>query len=790
MSRGLDDELLPWWWERQLDPTSPDVVPGPESSQNTTHRDWVLLGTTGAAERAVVDPRGAVTPWPEGWSLDWWVGAEDSWHLPSRAAAVRQHLVGAAPVVETIVRVPGGEVRHRAWAVAAGSGIPDGGAVVVEVENASAVPVAVALAVRPFNPLGRSPITAITLDELVLAVDGYPAIVLPKAPSRSAVGSAAVDAVTPTMAGEATSEWPDGGARCAQGGASAALLYPLPHTATLRVLLPLVPARPVASRRRSEGPVAAAHPSSAPDAERVASGWEAQTQRALRMEVPEPRLADAVAAARRAALLHAAGEDVGSWPPSVVGGLDTAELCVALDQHGLHAEAERLLVGFADRQGLDGSFAGEGTRADAGAAWLHALGFHVRATGDPSVAHALVGPVAKAAHHLRRRLVGRVGRGARQAHAVPGLFPPGQSPSWLAPRVGSTYHDALWGRRGLLDAAFLLTVADQADAAAEPRGVAEPLTERLLSALAAQEAWGAGPCDGTSIGALATAIALAATAEGPGGGAAGEPSTVANPGPGAFAAALDGCLDASPATVRGAVWHEVGHAGLSPRLTAWLGVARALAGRTDSAEQVAWLLEVGAPTWTWPELVHPRSGGGCAGEGHHAAATAAVLQMARRLLVAEEGSALVVLSAVPDAWLGQPIEVHGAPTARGLLSFALRWHGERPALLWELEPHTDASIVAALADEGSFSLRAPGLDPTWSTSEPRGEALLAAPRPRPVPENGEPTDDAGSAASSTAPTTSDPDPAPRSAREPAAEPPTSPPTGRDWPPPQGGGSFS
>src|SRR3954453_548410 len=110
-----DDELLPWWWQRQAAPASPDVVPGPGAAQNTTHRDWVLLGTLGGVERAVVDPRGLVTPWPDGGSLDWWIAADDAWHLPSRAAGVRQRLVDDAPVVETVVRIPDGDLVHRTW---------------------------------------------------------------------------------------------------------------------------------------------------------------------------------------------------------------------------------------------------------------------------------------------------------------------------------------------------------------------------------------------------------------------------------------------------------------------------------------------------------------------------------------------------------------------------------------------------------------------------------------------------------------------------------------------------
>lgn len=66
---------------------------------------------------------------------------------------------------------------------------------------------------------------------------------------------------------------------------------------------------------------------------------------------------------------------------------------------------------------------------------------------------------------------------------------------------------------------------------------------------------------------------------------------------------------------------------------------------------------------------------------------------------------------IPAAWRGSDVEAHGlavGPAAR--LSFAVRWHGERPAVLWEL-------------DGESVELSAPAVDPSWRTSERSGEAL-------------------------------------------------------------------
>ena len=74
---------------------------------------------------------------------------------------------------------------------------------------------------------------------------------------------------------------------------------------------------------------------------------------------------------------------------------------------------------------------------------------------------------------------------------------------------------------------------------------------------------------------------------------------------------------------------------------------------------------------------------------------------------------------VPHRWLGANFEVHGIPTGpRSTVSFAVRWHGERPAVLFEQQGEPQR-------------LTAPAVDPDWSTEEIAGEALWAPP-PQPT----------------------------------------------------------
>jgi len=256
---------------------------------NWSIRNWTRIGNLASPWQAIVDPRGLVTPWLDGWSLDWWIGAEDGWHVPSREAPsrVRQRLIAAAPVVETELRVPGGHAVHRAYACYTGlAGDEESEMVVVEIENRSPVPFAVALAVRPYNPQGLAVIERIGLhDGTTVTVDGRTAMLLPRPPAQVAASTSSDgDSARVVLADGARTGGIPPGLRDKAGMAQAAFVHPLPHTAVLRAVLPLVPSK---SR-------ATTFPTAIPSAEQVARGWAAQSRGGMRLVLPDPRLQEAV----------------------------------------------------------------------------------------------------------------------------------------------------------------------------------------------------------------------------------------------------------------------------------------------------------------------------------------------------------------------------------------------------------------------------------------------------------------------------------------------------------------
>ncbi len=497
------------------------------------------IGNLDARWRAAVDPAGLLTLVDAEWSLDWWIGAEDRWHLASREVAVRQSLQGGSPVVETRLRVPSGDAVHRAYAARDATGAE---VIVVEIENSSKLPFAVALALRPHTQSAVGRIDDLAVDGTSVRVDGTEVMVLPRSPGRMALSDGSADSAAVVFAGAAEPAAATE-VRCPSGMAQGALLFPLAHTAVLRVVLP-------GPRGSQAGPI---DPAQVPTAAQVASGWSTQAGQGARIEVPDRRLRDAVAASTRHLLL----------------GQGTPAVAAALDLVGFPDEAARALL--ADPARL--------ARTAAPGAALHAVARHWELTRDNDFA-------------------------ARAVEVVAALVP-------ILRRSTDPVDQAL-GARALCGVARLL------DAAGQPRAARD--AERVASAV--------------------------------------------------------------PAGVRPA-----------------------------AAAALAELLSTAGSTWTWPGIA----------TGHDPDANAALVTLVRNLLVDDAGPGLHLSAAVPETWLGQGWELHDAPTSHGRLSYAVRWHGDRAALLWHLEPH-DQPVPVTITT---------GLDPGWSTADAKGEALLS---PVAIPE--------------------------------------------------------
>lgn len=99
----------------------------------------ITTGVLGGRWRASVTPWGGIEPWNEDADCQWHVAADDRWHSPQQEPAVRQRRIDGTAVAETRLHIPDGDAVQRVYSVA-----DNGGLTVIEVENASPLPIAVA----------------------------------------------------------------------------------------------------------------------------------------------------------------------------------------------------------------------------------------------------------------------------------------------------------------------------------------------------------------------------------------------------------------------------------------------------------------------------------------------------------------------------------------------------------------------------------------------------------------------------------------------------------------------
>ena len=160
--QSLEGWVLPYWAERQYDPTDAGFIPRSHLglSINVTRRNWTAVGNPSCRVEPVVDPRGAVMPFRNRWTFECWLKRGGTAFFPSRAGSVRQSLRDGLPIVTTVYDC--GEIRLDETVYVNGSLLAQELSVVNS--GTAAEDCTVAFAIRPFNAEGVCLIRDIRFD--------------------------------------------------------------------------------------------------------------------------------------------------------------------------------------------------------------------------------------------------------------------------------------------------------------------------------------------------------------------------------------------------------------------------------------------------------------------------------------------------------------------------------------------------------------------------------------------------------------------------------------------------
>ena len=684
------DWIWPFWVERQFDPEDEAFLPRAFSVThvNLTHRNWTAVGLPGVDHLPIVDPRGLLTPYWDGWSLDGWIFRKDGTRLiPSKNRSVQQELhLQQGVQVRTDCEFSGMHLTSMADTVVDRNGRIHARQNWVAV---SSEPASFILALRPYNPEGVSFVHDIALNQ---NERGW------------TVGDHGTVHFSDVVDGHYTSDYKRGdvaamicGAKsdevhCPVGMATAAAVFRLkPNTPRkIAVTIPLdeqshrhwlfssEDSRPHSMSAATE-PASIQHDSARDDqalSDTVTRVWEHELQGLTRLNVPNDRFNFLHDAALRTLVLHTPGEVYpGPYTYKRFWVRDTAFILNAALHVGLQTRTEHALPQLFARQNSRGYFHSQDGEWDSNGQALWLLGQYCQRTGNNPL-ETWIPKIRRAANWIcRKRLP------SDTAHVARGLLPAGFSAEHLGPNDYYLWDD-FWSVAGLNAAASLLeTVGDNASArrfqseAAHLLSAIDASLERT-DAARDQYAFPAAPerrMDAGAIGSLVASYPLQLVAA--------DDERMEN----TLDFLMHHCL------VQGGFFQDMIHSGINAYLTLHLAQALLRRGGSEWFGLVQSVAKMASPTGQWPEAIHPRTLGGCMGDGQHAWAAAEWLMIIRNIFVREEGNMLLLGSGIPVEWLCADHQLQFGPTWTkwGKLKMEIDARPDELKVAWQADWHAD-----------------------------------------------------------------------------------------------------
>ncbi len=696
------DWVWPYWVERQFNPADESFIPRAFSFShiNLTHRNWTAVGIPDVAYYPIVDPRGLVTPLFDGWSLDFWL-------VPRSGPTLLPSKLRERDFEQTLVLENELHVRSKgSWK----NGVSLSTDVqlslqnhephcCIQVRSEGMADGFVAVALRPYNPEGISFVEKIALtgDGCGWKINNRNSVLFDRKPdhtilSRYKDGDASLRLRESTEPGEGITD--------SIGMATAVSLFDIRELGTH----PLEVRAPIYNELE---------PSKRPSIGTNVS-WRTAMQPLAKLAIGDARAQQLYDLAVANLVLHSPDEVYpGPYTYKRFWFRDAAFILNVLLTLGGVDRTRRVLKHFSPRQRRDGYFLSQEGEWDSNGEALWMYERFVSLSGEALPAEWLDAVAKGARWIMRKRLPKDTGR------PEAGLLPAGFSAEHLGPN-DFYYWDDFWGVAGLRSAAALLRDRDPKFA-----GKCDAVAAEFLETIEGSFPHGA---ERRFPGAIPASPKRRMDSGAVGSLVADYPLQLFAPGDDRILKTADYLRDHS--SHEGAFFQNMIHSGINAYLTLHLAQIRLRAGDTEAA----WTLmdhvaSLASPTGQWPEAIHPKTGGGCMGDGQHIWAACEWAMMVRNCFVREEGSRLIIGSGVrPEWWRAMgasfgptltpfgPVTVRLVPASESSSPFASK--SRSAAITSTLVTDTLCAIVEGdwRGAKPEIELRVPGFAPQVRTA--------------------------------------------------------------------------
>ncbi len=693
------DWVYPHWVHRQLDPKNESFIARSQNPLllNITHRNWTLLGSPTGKHEAIIDPRGLATPLPREWSIDVWLKTEKDLFLPSFHFPSSQKFDTQAPRVITRFEVDGFVLDLEAFVDSTNHG-RDVLFQRITVMNDGKLSgnLAVCVAVRPFNPEGVSPIHRIEYrPSRQIVIDQCLGIVFAEEPRAVFCSNSEQGDVVNLLRQQNLQRWYEEDENiqekqsisCTIGLAHAVVVFPLKLLPGQHHSIHYSTALGTKEELHLLQPKATWRVSFENRLERHQTHWIKERSLGAQITLADESLQKMFDANVLALLQLHDGKFISPGPYLYhhFWFRDAAPMVYALDRMGFHRRVRQVIDAFPERQMSDGFFRGPDGEWDSNGEALWVVEQHAKLTHSYSWLNHYFPSLQRAAEWILKKK--RTSKDTATTHR--GLLPPSLSAEHFG-TVDQYYWDSFWGLAGIRSAVGLAHKVHKEELAVHWEREAEMFAGdiyRSLEKVAARlgreviPASPSRPFDESAIGFVCGIYPLA----------------LEDVYPNAFQMTLDEFTDRY--VDEKGFYHPIIHSGYNAYLTLQLAHAYLLRNNPQRAWRIAnTIFHRCISPYSLPEAIHPKTGGGAMGDGHHGWVAAEIVLFLLDCLVREKENALLVFHDIYPGMLkwGTDTSVNGIATSFGKFHCSLQYETEKKALCsltLELSSDTKPSIV-------------------------------------------------------------------------------------------------
>lgn len=629
------DWIWPYWVQRQFDPLDISFIPRSFSLThvNLSHRNWTAIGLPDCRALPLIDPRGLITPFFNGWSLDAWIISEDGSSLiPSQLLKADQHLIMNDHSLAVVTEFSSDSIYLKSEAETI---MEEKGQPVCRIIYSANSRLAgwLAIALRPYNPEGISFIHDLILshDRRNWIINGKKCLCFEKEVERHLTSN--------YRSGDIFSQLPNGQEKmkneCEVGLITAAALYSLPagQSQDFRIKIYL-------SEDEQSAPLF--------PHDLLPQSWSESLRGLCSLSLPQqPHFQYLFEAALRTLILHSPGEVYpGPYTYKRFWFRDAAFILQAMICLGMSSRVLRAIHRFLFRQSNSGYFHSQEGEWDSNGEALWIMNKYCELKG-------VVPPlpwkdsIIRGALWIKKK---RMPDTLRSFQA--GLLPAGFSAEHLGPN-DFYYWDDFWSIAGLFSAAAMLaSLGDEKKARLFSQEAEQFMAsiERSIQRSKDRRKYDGIPAapyrrmDAGAIGSIVVSYPLRLWAS--------NDSRVMN----TVEYLMKNCF------VHGAFFQSMIHSGINAYLTLHLAQVLLRSGDLRFYDLLNTIANLASPTGQWPEAIHPRTKGGCMGDGQHVWAAAEWVMMMRHLFLREEGNRLILASGIVKEWLEDDRVLSFGPT--------------------------------------------------------------------------------------------------------------------------------